>query len=384
MLRIRAKAAVTAASILLSALLYDAAQAKPEHEHALPDRPDVDLVIALDVSGSMSGLLDSAKQRLWDIVNELGRAQPQPRLRVAILSYGNPSYGADTGYVRLDRPFTTDLDAVNETLFAFRTNGGDEYVARAVHTSIRRLQWSTEPGALRIMFIAGNESAEQDPLIPIQRAAKLATENGIIVNTIYCGAEGDNVSEGWAKVANLTQGMYASIDQNAAAVANIATPMDAQLAALNQELNKTYVPYGRHGKRYRDNQLAQDENAAKMSAPALASRTVTKAGALYNGAEWDLVDALEAGRKLEEVEKKDLPAEMQSMEALEREQFVKEQSEKRQRLEAEIVKLDEERRSYIAEKRREAEASGPKGLDEVILEGLRRLAMDKGFTFDSL
>ena len=41
----------------------------------------IDVVLALDVSGAMSGLIDSAKQRLWDIVNELGRAQPQPELR---------------------------------------------------------------------------------------------------------------------------------------------------------------------------------------------------------------------------------------------------------------------------------------------------------------
>ena len=42
----------------------------------------------------MSGLIQSAKQRLWDVVNELNRAQPRPDLRVAVLSYGDPRYGA--------------------------------------------------------------------------------------------------------------------------------------------------------------------------------------------------------------------------------------------------------------------------------------------------
>ena len=65
----------------------------------------IDVVIALDVSGSMDGLIDSAKQRLWDIVSELGRAQPQPELRMAILSYGNPEYGSASGFVRVDLPF---------------------------------------------------------------------------------------------------------------------------------------------------------------------------------------------------------------------------------------------------------------------------------------
>jgi len=41
----------------------------------------VDLVICLDTSGSMSGLIESAKQKLWAVVNELARARPRPRLR---------------------------------------------------------------------------------------------------------------------------------------------------------------------------------------------------------------------------------------------------------------------------------------------------------------
>ena len=120
-----------------------------------PARRDVDLVIALDVSGSMEGLIESAKQRLWDITNELAQARPVPALRVAILSYGTPGYGEQSGYVRVDLPFTADLDAVNATLFAFRTDGGDEYVARAIQTSLDRLQWSQDPQALQVMFVAG-------------------------------------------------------------------------------------------------------------------------------------------------------------------------------------------------------------------------------------
>ena len=94
----------------------------------------------------MSGLIDSAKQRLWDVVNELGRAQPQPKLRVAIVTYGDPAYGAESGFVRINQPFTSDLDAVNETLFSFGTNGGDEFVARVVDTSLKKLNWNNKGG----------------------------------------------------------------------------------------------------------------------------------------------------------------------------------------------------------------------------------------------
>ena len=341
-----------------------------------------DLAIALDVSGSMDGLIESAKQRLWDITNELGQAEPRPRLRVAVLSYGNPDYGRRNGYVRVDQPFTRDLDAVNQTLFAFGTNGGDEYVARAVHVSVNQLQWSNQPDALRIIFVAGNESAEQDPQIRIEQAIELATGKDIFVNTIYCGNDPIDTTAGWQKLASLTHGMYATIDQNAAAVANIATPMDGKLADLNAALNKTYVAFGHNGASYQANQQAQDENAQMMSATAAASRAVTKASLLYNSAHWDLVDVVREGQKLEELDEEELPEEMRSMDDDERNDYIERQTEQRSVLQRRIAKLDKERRTYIDAKRKDTQTDSAKGLDQAIQEALRALAERKGFRFD--
>jgi hypothetical protein len=343
-------------------------------------RRDVDLVIALDVSGSMEGLIESAKQRLWDVTNELARARPVPALRVAILSYGNPSYGEQAGYVRVDLPFTADLDAVNATLFAFRTNGGDEYVARAIQTSLDTLQWSQDRDALRIVFVAGNESAEQDPRLTIEQATAAAARRGVVVNAIYCGGDGNADARGWQRVATSTNGVYASIDQQAAAVANVATPFDAELEALNAELNATYIAFGAGGGRGRANQAEQDRNAAAMSPSAAASRVVAKAGALYR-ADWDLVDAVESGTALAEVPAEELPAEMQALAPAEREVYVREKAERRQDLQRQIGELAASRSEFIAQQSRES--PGATGLDAAILEGLRAVAATKGFSFAS-
>ena len=341
-------------------------------------RRDVDLVIALDVSGSMEGLIESAKQRLWDITNELARARPVPALRVAILSYGKPAYGEQSGYVRVDLPFTADLDAVNATLFAYGTDGGEEYVARAIQTSLDTLQWSTKRDALKIVFVAGNESAEQDPRLSIEQAAAAAARHGVVVNAIYCGADGSAEALGWQRVATSTNGVYASIDQQAAAVANVATPFDAQIAALNTELNSTYIAFGAGGERGRANQAEQDSNAAAMSQSAEASRIVAKAGALYR-ADWDLVDAVESGKKLDEIPATELPAVMQALPPAEREAFVRDKKERRQDLERQIGELAASRNEYIAEqKESSADATG---LDAAILDGLREVAATKGFSF---
>jgi hypothetical protein len=342
-------------------------------------RRDVDLVIALDVSGSMEGLIESAKQRLWDITNELAQARPVPALRVAILSYGRPSYGEQSGYVRVDLPFTADLDAVNATLFAFRTDGGDEYVARAIQTSLDKLQWSQRPDALQVVFVAGNESAEQDPQLTLDRATGAAARRGIVVNAIFCGSDNDAAARGWQRVAASTNGLYASIDQNSAAVANVATPFDARLAALNDELNSTYIAFGNAGESGRANQVAQDSNAAAMSPAAAASRTVAKAGVLYRS-EWDLVDAVQSGKALADIPAAELPAEMQAMEPEKREAYVREATARRQDMQRQIGELAAERSRYIAEQKSDGATAG---LDAAILEGIREVAATKGFSFAS-
>jgi hypothetical protein len=210
----------------------------------------------------------------------------------------------------------------------------------------------------------------------------LANAKGIVVNTIYCGDANDNYSAGWREVASMTNGLYASIDQNSAAVANIATPMDEKLNALNQALNDTYITYGEAGERYRENQLDQDRNAGTMSASAAASRVVTKAGKLYDSSKWDLVDAVNSGKAIEDIEVENLPTPMQAMNNGEREEFVKEQAGKREALQAEIRELAKNRRAFIENERKKQADSAPGGLDEVIQKGLKSLAEAKGFTFE--
>ena len=63
--------------------LKGADEPKPKPAEGKP----IDLVLCLDVSGSMDGLIDSAKLRLWDIVNETGphQADPEPPRRAVQL-----------------------------------------------------------------------------------------------------------------------------------------------------------------------------------------------------------------------------------------------------------------------------------------------------------
>ncbi len=72
-----------------------------------PSRPSIDVAIALDTSSSMEGLIATTRLKLWEIDNDLALAQPAPRLRVALLSYGNSGYDPREGFVRLETSLTT-------------------------------------------------------------------------------------------------------------------------------------------------------------------------------------------------------------------------------------------------------------------------------------
>jgi hypothetical protein len=245
-----------------------------------------------------------------------------------------------------------------------------------VHTAFQRLQWSQAADALRIVFVAGNESAAQDPQLRLEQVMNEAAQRDIVVNAIYCGGNNDEDAAGWRRVATLANGTYASIDQNAAAVANVATPYDAQLASLNEALNATYLALGATGERARKNQVAQDANAAAMSAPAAASRALAKAGALYETS-WDLVSAVAAGMKLEDVATADLPPEMRDMEPAEREEYVEKKAAERAELQTRIQSVGQERRQYIeAHSERAGDA-----LDTAMLDGVHQAAERKGFEF---
>jgi len=74
-------------------VLAPAAGALRAAEEAKPAPKDIDVVICLDVSNSMDGLIASAKVKLWDVVNDLAKIKPTPRLRVGLYSYGNDGYG---------------------------------------------------------------------------------------------------------------------------------------------------------------------------------------------------------------------------------------------------------------------------------------------------
>jgi Mg-chelatase subunit ChlD len=360
-----------AAGLLLGATVAHAGEKE--------QRRTVDLVICLDTSGSMKGLLDSARRKIWTIVNDLALAKPTPRLRVALLTFGNHGNDEAAGWVRVESGLTEDLDLISKRLFALTTNGGTEYVGRVMRTGLEKIQWQEDTNALKLMVVAGNESADQDKAVSFREMARKAIARGIMVNSIYCGNPADNIAPGWQEIAKLSDGHFAAIDQNRGTV-NIATPFDTKLAALSASLNKTYIPFGDGGERGKNAQSAEDKNA--IGAGSAAGRARSKSTKLYY-CSWCLVDATRNNAvKLAEIKDADLPKELQGLTLEKKREYLDQTFAKRAEIQKEIAELHVKRQKFVNDELAKRGDDDAQAFDRAVRDALRAQAIQKGYKFE--
>lgn len=350
-------------------------------------RAAVDVAILLDTSNSMDGLIDQAKSQLWTIVQQFAKARKAgrtPLLRVALFEYGNTRLPASEGYIRQVQPLTDDLDKLSEALFALKTSGGDEYCGQVINEAITRLDWSTEPGGYKAIFIAGNEPFTQGS-VDYRHACRRAIERGVVVNTVHCGANRAGVDGKWRHGAQLAEGRFFNIDQDRTVI-HVDCPQDEVIIKLNAELNKTYLWFGDREVRegYRRNQLAQDENASAYGGGAISGRGFFKATPLYRNVNRDLVDTLrEDADALATLPATQLPVEMQSLSVEQRKAYVDRFAAKRAKLQQQIQELTAERERFLAEERARIGASNDGTLGVAVSAAIREQLAEAGFQQDS-
>lgn len=352
-----------------------------------PENPrKVQVAILFDTSNSMDGLIDQAKSRIWNIVNEissLSYSGNRPSIEIALYHYGNSRLSASGNYIEQLLSLTTDLDAVSQKLFGMTTNGGSEYCGAVIGRSLADLEWSSNPSDLKMIYIAGNESFAQGP-ISYKEECKKAAARSIFINTIYCGNYDQGVREFWKDGASCTNGDYFNIDSDRAIV-HIDTPYDEKINQYNDSLNKTYYGYGVEGQRKKSMQLAEDSNAEQESISVKAERSIVKSkGHVYNNASWDLIDAVDNGNQdITKIKEEDLPVEFKGKSNEEKQALLDKKREERKTYQAKISELAKERQGYIdSEMKKRAEAGGQvddfgTSVNESIMEKAEKIGYKK-------
>src|SRR5215204_3732424 len=170
------------------ALLGTAAPAQTADKKA--EKPKVEVVFCLDTTGSMGGLIEGAKQKIWSISNQIVSGRPSPDLKVGLLAYRDRG----DAYVTKLTALTDDLDAIYSTIKEYKADqGGDtpESVNQALHEAVTRFKWSDDKGTLKIIFLVGDAPPHMDYADDVKFAVtcKLAGERGILINAVQCGTD---------------------------------------------------------------------------------------------------------------------------------------------------------------------------------------------------
>ena len=343
--------------------------------------PTVQIGILLDTSGSMSGLIDQAKDQLWKIVNEVAKANKHDKsvvIQVGLFEYGKSSLPRYEGYLQMLTPLTSDLDRVSEELFRLRTNGGEEYAGKVILEAVNRFVWSDNDEDLKLLIIAGNESFAQGD-VPYREAIRKARRNGIIVNTIYCGDRRSGINLHWKEGAELGGGRYFNIDHNRRRV-YIATPYDDEIILLGKQLNDTYIIYGARELRRakKANVLKQDANSMGFSKASYVERNIVKSKKQYAPAKYDMVTAYSENKEIiNKISSDKLPDELKGKKREEIKAIVEKKKAQREKLQKQIRELEAKRAKYIADKSKKEGAD----LGSAIIKSIRQQAVENGFVF---
>jgi len=349
--------------------------------NSAPARAKIEVCFVLDTTGSMGGLIEGAKQKIWSIANEMVSAKPTPDLRLGLVAYRDRG----DAYITKHFDLTNDIDAVYAELQKFRAEGGGdtpESVNQALREAVTQMSWSQDRQTLKLIFLVGDSPPHMDYADDIKypEVCQEAVKRDLIINSVQCGDNGETTTI-WKKISDLSEGSFAAIAQSGGMVA-VATPMDADLATLNRQLGSTLVAYGDVASRNRV--LAKQAASEAAPAPVAAERlrfNAVSGVAVQGGGE--LLDSLASGKtKLEALDKDQLPEELKKLDPAALKTEIEKKQKERTDLQQRIQKLNQERETYIAqERKRLAEAGKVDSFDEKVAATVRAQAARKGIAY---
>lgn len=338
----------------------------------------LEMVFVIDTTGSMGGLLDGAKQKIWWIINDVMQRGSHPRVKVGLVAYRDRG----DAYVTKVTPLTEDLDRVYMDLMDYNAEGGGdspEAVGSGLSDGVTKAGWTrSRPGLAQIIFLVGDappKTGQNEPDVLTTTAA--ATRNNMIVNTIQCGNM-PGTQKVWQEIAAAGQGKYFAIAQDGG-VETINTPYDERLSELGKTIGSTFMAYGATERQEAlANAVSNTESkmAANAAPAARADRALNKAmnSRAYNG---DLLQDIENGKTdLGRVKEDELPSDLKAMPAEQRAAEVEKRLGLRKKIRDEILTLSKQRDAYISNER--TKSGKRNGFDTAVGAALSEQLAGKG------
>ncbi|MCP4601629.1 MAG: VWA domain-containing protein [Proteobacteria bacterium] len=348
--------------------------------------PRIEAVFVLDTTGSMSGLINAAKEKIWAIASSMAQTDPAPEIKLGLVAYRDR--GDD--YITKRTGLTTDLDSVYEQLMDYRADGGGdgpESVNQALYEAVNRMKWSGDKNAYKVIFLVGDAPPHMDYPNDVKyiTSTRIASKNGIVINSIQCGNM-SSTTPIWQQIAQLGQGEYFQVEQSGGAMI-ASTPYDAELAALADKLDDTRLYYGSKNVKMRAKKRAATRHQIKRKAScsARAQRAIfnsSKAGSSNFAGNGELLSELEDGRvELDEIEETALPEPIKKMNKQKRRSFVTKSQKERREIKHKIKTLKKRRAAHIKTKLEKTSDKGKGTLSQKVYDTIRAQAQEKNIKY---
>ncbi len=341
-------------------------------------KPTVEVAFVLDTTGSMGGLLEGAKRKIWSIATSVVDTNPDADIRIGLVAY------RDIGDEYVTRTFdlTTDIQDIYANLLELKARGGGDWpesVNEALDVAVNKLQWTKGSDAKRIVFLVGDAPPHMDYAKDTKypKTLAVAKQRDIVVNAVLAGNARDT-ERVWQDIAQLGDGRFIPIPQDGGELVVIETPYDDDIIILQKEINGTVIPYGpqKQQKRVEEKtrQLSQVAAAAPASASDMASYLNKRAKVSSEAVtgDGDLVSAVASGRAtLGSVKDDELPDDLRKLSPEQRKAELDRQTQARKALNEKLAALVQKRDAFVTEKKRSTAPAKTSSFDRAVEDTLK-------------
>ena len=338
------------------------------------EQKEYEMVFCLDATGSMGGLIGTAKEKIWDIVSGISQSQDVSKVKLGMVFYRDKGDNFETKTYSL----TTNIDSIYNLLLAINAQGGGdapESVNSALNEAVAEMNWSPNANAYRTVFLVGDCPPHMDyNETKYPETCKTANSKNLVINTIKLGTSCTDAVAHFQKIASLTNGEYQQLDQNAKDYV-ITTPYDDSINRVSRLIDESKIYYGTEviqSKMYskKEKTITLYDKSSASASSSRATYNTTKAGKENWFGSNELIQDVNDGKiVLDSISVDHLPTELKGLDAEERVVTLNKMQVERQANIDQLNRLMKEKDKYV--RLEKSKNTGKESFSEKVIETMK-------------
>lgn len=312
----------------------------------------IQVVFALDATGSMSGLIAAAKDKIWSIAGSLAQTDDSLPIEIGLIFYRDKG----DAFITKKVPLTANLDDMYKELMQMEAKGGGdtpESVNQGLYEAVSQFAWNKDTAVYKAIFLVGDCPPHMDYREDVKytESCKLAKQHDIIINTILMGSN-EEAKKIWKELSVCNGGSFVQMDMKVNDIV-VSSPQDDSISMISDELDKQRIYYGTAAEKTMSTEkLSKSEyissNSSKEVKAKRVSYNISKTGKETYYGKKELVNDYKNGIiKIEQLKDNELPLEMRNMTPEQRKKYLDEKLAQRAALEKRLEDLGKDRQEYI-------------------------------------